>query len=123
MSAPLDCPDLDCWQSLFEDSLSPRERESYEQHLDSCPACQQRLDQAEACGDALRNLVRRVGDPTVVSTDPTLVQVMERLHEVRSAQHARADDLDELYFLQGADRPGILGMLGDYEVQEVIGRG
>src|SRR5437016_2395020 len=104
-----DCPELDRWQDLLGDSLSAEQRECYERHLESCPACQERLDRAEACGEPLRQLVRRAGDPTTAPADPTLVHVMERLHEVRSPLDA--DEPADLSFLRPSDRPGVLGTL------------
>jgi serine/threonine protein kinase len=68
-------------------------------------------------------MARQLGDPTTVPADPTLAHVMERLHETRSPQHARIGEPLDLYFLTPSDRPELLGTLGDYEVQQVIGQG
>jgi serine/threonine-protein kinase len=122
MSTATECPALESWQALFEDALPPETRRTYEHHLDACPVCQERLDHAEGCGESLRNLVRRAADPTITSAEPTLVQVLERLHE-SSTTLVEADPANDLYFLTPADKPDLLGMLGEYEVQEVLGRG
>jgi len=118
-----DCPSPEGWQMLFDDTVSPGERERFERHLESCPACQERLDRDEELGGELRELARQVGDPTAVPADPTLLQFLEKLHEGKSPERlAPAEPLD-LYFPRLTDRPGVLGILGDYEVREVIGQG
>ena len=65
MSAPLDCPGMECWQAVLNDTVPPEQREHYERHLESCPVCQERMDQTGECGDKMRQLVRRVGEETV----------------------------------------------------------
>jgi serine/threonine protein kinase len=124
MPAPLvDCPEIERWQALFDDAFSADERDGYERHLETCPACQERLDRIEECGDDLRQLARRVGDPTVVPADPVLRHVRERLHETIGPDRPAATETVDLYFLRPSVRPDLLGMLGDYEVLEVIGAG
>jgi len=123
MAAPRDCPGIECWQALFGNTVTPDQREHYERHLASCPACQERLDRAVECEGTLRRLGRKVGDPTLVPADPTLQQVLERLQETKYPDRNTLGEPADLYFLRPADRPGVLGMLGAYEVQEVIGVG
>jgi serine/threonine-protein kinase len=122
VSVPLKCPGTDDWQALDAVSLSPEQWEPYERHLESCPVCQERIDQAEARGEALLGLARQVGDPTVAPPDPTLVQVLERLHEGKPPEKTTAGPAD-LHFLRPTDRPDLLGMLGPFEVREVLGHG
>jgi serine/threonine protein kinase len=123
MYAPLDCPEIESWQALFDGILPPDQRERYERHLESCSFCQARLDQGEERGAALVDLVRQVGDPTLLPPDPGLSQFLERLHWLKSPFHTEPAEPADLYFLRPADRPGLLGKLGDYDVQEVIGQG
>jgi serine/threonine protein kinase len=123
MPASPDCPGTECWEALFGDTMSPEERQRYERHLESCAACQERLDRAEECRGGLVGRVRQIGDPTATAPDPTLVEVLGRLHEVKSPVRAAAAEPAELYFLHPAERPNLLGTLGSYEVQEVIGQG
>jgi hypothetical protein len=123
MSSPVDCPGIECWRALFDGTAPPDQREGFERHLESCPSCQARLDRAEECGDPLLRLARKVGDPTVAAADPTLADVVGRLIEVKSPGRPAPAEPADLYFLRPADRPGVLGTLGDYEVRGVIGQG
>src|SRR5262245_14941458 len=123
MSPSLDCPPASCWEALSDATLLPEERESYERHLETCPACQDRLDQAEDLGGALRMLGRELGDPTAAPADPTLTAFLRRLHEGKGVSWCASSAPVDLYFLQPAERAGLLGRLGDYDVEEVIGEG
>jgi DNA-directed RNA polymerase subunit RPC12/RpoP len=123
MPASLDCPGIECWQALLGDAVPASERDTYERHLESCPTCQQRLHQAEECGDDLRRWARRAGDPTTAPEDPALARVLDRLRGSKSLLRPAPVEAADLYFLQPSERPGVLGMLGEYEVQEVIGQG
>src|SRR5947209_7503854 len=131
MRAPLACPETECWQALFNDTVPADQRERYERHLESCPACQARLDRAEDGGDALLRLARQIGDPTLGPADATLSRVLERLVGEPAALAAGSDpaanaagspkmEPADLFFLHPANRPGVLGTLGEYEVLEVI---
>ena len=124
MSAPLDCPGIECWHALFDDAVSPDQRGT----LSS--ATWNRARSVRSAGprrgngeDALLTLVRQVGDPTLAPIDPTLAHVLERLHEASGRGLADAEEPADLYFLRPSDRPDLLGILGDYEVSEVIGQG
>src|SRR4051812_42723597 len=107
MSA-LECPEIECWQALFDDTLPPEQWERHERHLESCPACQERLRRAQPGGETLRRLAREMGDPTIAPADPTLTHVLEQLRE------SKPPDQTDLYFLRPSDRGDILGTLGDY---------
>jgi serine/threonine protein kinase len=123
MSATLDCPGIEHWQALLGERPSAQDWESYERHLESCPACQERLHRAEECGDDLRSFGRRSGDPTASPADPALARALERLREAKSPHRPAAVEWSDLYFLRPTEEPGLLGTLGNYEVQEVIGQG
>ncbi len=124
MPVPVDCPELG-WQSLLSGAdLAPEELERYERHLECCSACQRQFEQAGVDADALVRLARRVGDPTGRPVEPELDRVIKSLQE-GSGLHVSRDstESDNLYFLRPCDRPGLLGLLGEYEVYEVIGQG
>ncbi len=123
MSASAECPGIESWQALFRDDLPPDERDRCERHLESCARCQERLDHAEEFAEALRMRARRVGDPTLVPPDPACGALLERLHGVRSTIRTAPGEPADLYFLRPSERPGVLGLLGNYEVLEVVGQG
>jgi serine/threonine protein kinase len=123
MAAVLDCPDPAGWRALFAGELPPEQRESYEHHLESCPACQERLDREELGEEALRGMVRRTGDVAALTADPTLIEFLGRLREGQPAGRPASQEPLDLHFLQPAGRPGLLGTLGGYEVEGVIGQG
>lgn len=122
MSALPDCPKPESWHLLLQDALPREQQEHYESHLEWCSACQELLHQTEQC-EGIRTLGQRVGDSTCASADQTLREFLERLQEGKTRDSAAALAPPDLYFLRPSDRPGILGTLGDYEVQEVIGQG
>src|SRR5947209_20028261 len=117
MPAPLDCPRLESWPALLDAAAPPDQRARYERHLESCSACQEGLDRPGDVNDPLRRLGRQVGDPTVAPGDPALAQVLERLYEVPSPVRTASLGAPDLYFLQAADRPGVLGTLRAYELR------
>jgi WD40 repeat protein len=123
MTAPLDCPEPACWQALFDHAIPPEQEHLYERHLESCPACQHRLDRAEECQDDLRRLGRQIGDPTNLPLDPALSEVLDMLQEEGAAARSGSSEPIDLYFLTPCDKPGVLGTLGEYDVLEVLGEG
>jgi serine/threonine protein kinase len=123
MAAPYDCPTFDSWPALLDEALSLEQREPFERHLESCPVCQERIDQLLSSQDRVRRLGWQFGDPTLEAADPVLDQVRERLSAVISPMVAASGEPADMYFLCPSDRPDLLGVLGAYEVQEVIGQG
>src|SRR5262245_20240807 len=123
VSIPFECPPADAWLTFLDSSVPPDERQRFEQHLESCACCQSRLDEAEPVEPSLRTLGQTIGDPTLVSTDPALTQIVARLCDLKGASRTSAAEASDLYFLSPTDRPELLGILGDYEIREVIGHG
>jgi serine/threonine protein kinase len=123
MPAPVACPELERWQALFGGAVGPEQWPDYERHLESCPACQDRLEQAEGSGHPLLAVVRQIGDPATLPLDPTLICVLGKLHEMKCPDSGSPVQPADLHFLRPSERSDILGTLGHYEVQEVIGQG
>jgi serine/threonine-protein kinase len=123
MPSLLVCPWIARWQLLRDVSLAAEQQELFESHLESCPVCQERLDQAEEDETALVSVARQLGDPTLAPPDVTLGQLLERLQEANGAWRTTPGEPPDLYFLCPSDRPEVLGTLGGYEVLEVIGQG
>jgi serine/threonine protein kinase len=122
-AALLDCPPRDAWHALLADALPPDRRQAYECHLDACATCQDLLDREEEDEDFLRIAGRRLGDPTLAPPNPSLIQVLKRLQEEKDPTVPALADPADLYFLRPAEQPDLLGLLGPYHVQEVIGQG
>ena len=119
----LDCPEIDCWQLLLDETAPSDQRERYERHLETCPACQERLDQAEAPEDTLRRRGRRVGDPTIAPSSRHWFRswsVCARLHRPCGARRGSQPTCIS-YALPG--RRTYSALLARYEVHEVIGQG
>jgi hypothetical protein len=123
MTAARGCPDPVSWQEFFADELPSEEQERYERHLESCPVCQARLDGDELYAPRLRQMVRRVLGSSARADDPILRQFVSRLHHDGAGHHDAPAEAADLYFLDPSERPELLGILGRYEVQEVIGQG
>jgi serine/threonine protein kinase len=123
MPAPLDCPECVPWQALFADTVPEEQRQSYQRHLESCPSCQAHLERVAADDEDLLGLARQVGDPTVAPADATLAGLVDHILDERPAGRPAPPEPADLYFLRPSDRPGVLGTLGAYEVQGVIGQG
>jgi serine/threonine protein kinase len=123
MTMPLACPEIADWHFSADGALSEERQQELEHHVESCPACQQRLDQAEPCGEAITKILRQAGDPTMRSSDWSLLQVMDRLCDAWTPSDQEPESAPDLHFLRSTNLPGVLGLLGDYQVQEVIGQG
>src|SRR4051812_26126907 len=109
MPSLLDCPWIARWHLLRDVSLAAEQQELFESHLESCPVCQERLDQAEEDEAALLGMARQLGDPTLAPCDATLGQLLGRIHEATRAGRATPGEPPDLYFLCPAVRPDLLG--------------
>src|ERR1700722_15801827 len=111
------CPDISNLQSLLENRAGGDESTEMVAHLETCAGCQQTLESlaANPCAweDAARGMVKRS------HTESALRGMVERL---KNEKPVPAED-DLSLFLSPADKPGLLGMLGPYEVVDQIGRG
>ena len=105
MPATVDCPALERWQALLFGEVLPEDLACYERHLAICSNCQHLLDQAEDCRDIWRQVGQRIGDPTSAPADPTLAEVLRKLHEAKGLDRPSPPAFDDLYFLRPTDRP------------------
>jgi serine/threonine-protein kinase len=110
------CPDLANLQCLLDDRADGDTSVDLVAHLETCADCQQTLETLAADPGAWEDVVHGVAKR--IRKDPALRDVMERL----KMEELPAADAD-LSFLLPADQPGLLGMLGPYEVEEEIGWG
>ena len=111
-----DCPNLQTLQAL----LGETETDSGEEmlaHLECCKACQDALDTLAGDSAAWQLTATGLAEPT--RHESALRDIVRRL---KDEELLYADD-DDFSFLHPADKPGVLGLLGQYEIQEQIGRG
>jgi Protein kinase domain len=112
----LSCPDAASLETVQAD-LS--------QHLESCASCRATLDKLATDGRSLMGLARDLHQ----NPNPLEPGLQRVLNEAAGAvpgetqEELGADKNEELAFLAPSSRPGTLGRLGHYEIQEVIGRG
>jgi hypothetical protein len=121
---PAGCLDADTLASLLETEGAERAPECVE-HLDACPHCRQTL--AELAADrstwdrvALHLPLAGPGRP------PALERVMAQLKSdttLSSGPEEPASEEELRSILRAPERPELLGHLGRYEVQELIGSG
>ena len=126
------CPDAGTLVALLE-SEHPEGVTEYAAHLDTCVRCRQRLAELAADDASWKEAARYLpgvgssGPGSLPASEPGLERLLVQLKAEPPFFQKKAEvSLDEeaaLSFLRQAERPGLLGYLGDYEVQEVIGRG
>jgi eukaryotic-like serine/threonine-protein kinase len=87
--------------------LSSAQSEDLSRHLQGCSRCQETLEML-------------AGERGWWNDARAYLSSSDDLLANESDEEAEAPGLD---FLEPADRPGLLGKLGDYEIEEVIGRG
>jgi eukaryotic-like serine/threonine-protein kinase len=126
------CPDAGTLAALLE-SETPEGATVYATHLDNCVRCRQTLAELAADSTSWEEAARYL--PRIGSSGsgplPVPEPVLERLLAHLKAESPFLPEKTEvplgeelsLSFLRAAERPGLLGYLGTYEVQEVIGRG
>jgi WD40 repeat protein len=126
MTEPVSCPDPTCWEQLLSAALPPEEQSALGAHLESCASCQQTLERLTAGSETWAGVARHLGERGRGS-EPALERVVAELESEQVQPFMKAEtDLGEkwnLDFLSPSEKPGLLGRLGHYEVNEVIGRG
>jgi serine/threonine-protein kinase len=115
----------------LSDLLLPSQSDELSQHLQSCPHCRTELEQLAGGGQWWSEA------KTFLSSSDELVAVEDSgagILPARMAKHAadpasgdcplaEREDHISLHFLAPSDTPGMLGRLGNYEIEEVVGRG
>ena len=117
------CPARDRWKEHLEGTLPADEQAALTEHLDGCAACRRTLETL-AGSDSLLDVARQAGEATEPAT-PALHQVMAQFQTsgMETQAEARAARADALSFLQPSDKPGTLGRLSHYTIQETVGQG
>jgi serine/threonine protein kinase len=110
---------------LLAGTLSKNEDDQVSEHLEICLHCQRTLEGIIG-GTDYSEMARELAQKGPAS-DPGLCRVIEEMKEQAASQDTRsepANDIDRpLDFLDPSDKAGVLGRLGHYDIQEVIGRG
>jgi serine/threonine protein kinase len=110
------CPDVGSWQALL-DGAEAAEPDDLVGHLETCADCRRTLEALAADPSAWQDARSLAQERRPAAETALLLRVTERL---KGDLPPSAEDLS---FLRPADKPGLLGLLGPYEVQEEIGRG
>jgi Tol biopolymer transport system component len=123
------CPDRLQLHGLLETNLPEREQADLIGHLDSCPDCQHSLEEM-AGGSSWSGVVRPVDAAPPPADSAYWValkkvenEVLARTQITSAPEEVEAPGRVSLDFLNPSERPGSLGRLGDFEVEEVIGHG
>jgi serine/threonine-protein kinase len=123
---PLPCPPIGRLKDLLAEQLPPREHARLAAHLESCTACQHRVEGLMARQDPSGALAGKLKQPPRDAA-PALRQVIDRLKTDRQAEATRDEPAFAgqlpLGFLAPPEKPGQLGRLERYEVLQEIGRG
>jgi serine/threonine protein kinase len=122
---PLACPPVARLKDLLAERLPQEEQARLNRHLESCPACQRRLEGLVAGKESWSGLAKRLSQRP--QREPALKQVMENLKHENDPNQTHDEPVINadlpLGFLSPADKPDQLGRLGPYEVLAEIGRG
>lgn len=117
------CPDVNRWQSLLDGTAALSEQGELNGHLETCGRCQQALEGLVAD----RSAWDRTAQFAVAAREPALCEVMAQLKKEDAVAPTRLaappEEDDPLDFLTPPNRPGLLGILGRYEILELVGRG
>jgi serine/threonine-protein kinase len=114
------CPATNTLQLLL-DEMDAEESEELLGHLESCTLCQESLQ--TLAGDLSAWRFTAAGLQQAARYEPALLDVIHRLKDEDVFGVDRPTEDEDLSYLQPTDQAGVLGLLGAYEVQEVIGRG
>jgi serine/threonine-protein kinase len=116
------CPSAEQLREMLAGTLPEAEQLALPVHVEGCGRCQRNLD--ELSGGSWAERARELKDAP--PKDAALAGVV---HDAlsRTVPGARSDQpagtSEDLSFLARSDRPGMLGRLGGYHIQEVIGKG
>jgi uncharacterized protein (TIGR03067 family) len=124
MNTSTSCPDSALLRRLLNGDLEEAQQVELSNHLESCASCQQRMDDLAAGRDSWSD-ARQLSEHRPAH-DAELGRVMRQLKaQAGHRTHAELEPDDEvpLHFLSPPQSPDQLGLLGPYQVLEVIGRG
>jgi serine/threonine protein kinase len=125
------CGDRKRMQMLLDDRLPESQQTELASHLETCAICRRQLESLAAEGkvwDEAADMLRREGNDEIQAT-----RSRAEFEPIRNLGHSapigRLDDESYggqqavLNMLDSSDDPSMLGRLGVYEIEEVIGHG
>ena len=119
------CPKPNELRKLFDGCLSEEAAVRVGVHVDECAACRDTLQHMTSEGRGLA-ICGRNGRAKTMVVEPALREAMDHLKESPLATAEFPEDEAEDFtanVLRPSDKPGILGLLGSYEILEIIGTG
>jgi tRNA A-37 threonylcarbamoyl transferase component Bud32 len=126
MTSSTPCPEPAQLRKLLDGKLTPDEQAALSQHVDGCTHCQAALEQMSAGKESWNDIARHLGGEQEPA-EPGLANAMNQLKAEADRSETTAEpatNLDgKLEFLDPPQKPGEIGRLGDYEIQEVVGKG
>ncbi len=119
------CPNPSLLRGLFDGCLSEEQAVRLGVHVDECHLCQDALQHMTS---EVANLAGCTGNgrAKTMIVEPALREAMDLLKEYPMATAEFPEDEAEDFVdnvLRPADKPGILGLLGSYEILQIIGTG
>jgi len=113
------------WRQLLDDSLSVHQSREIEEHVENCPDCQQRLEQHSG---EMPHWWDDAKDSWLEEELPSSRDPISTLITIEIGRSVPEDSLLELErvsldFLSQASHPEMLGRLGRYDIERVIGTG
>jgi len=126
-----DCPTDEQLGQLIDEAISCEDQDALVGHLDRCPDCRQRLEDAAGCSELWTAVTRSLRQPQPTSS-PELQRVTATMRSsqcdtITERQPAdcmeKEDDTPAFDFLAPCDDPDHLGQLERYEVIELLGQG
>src|SRR5438093_718692 len=126
MTESTSCPDSAELRDLLDGRLPEKHQAEINNHLETCPQCQQRLEGLVAGKESWSGTAEQLCRHEQ-GFDAGLEQIMDQMKNEGRARQTEteippADELN-LDFLNPPENAAHLGRLGHYEVTEVIGRG
>lgn len=94
-------------------------------HVDQCPECQQKLLEMSCECDMVREACETLRTPEDIDTDAVEMQssVVIQLDSLQSEGNVIDSETISLDFLAPSSQPDLLGRLGRYEIERLIGTG
>ena len=108
------------------DRLPASQAEDLSSHLQHCEHCRadlERMAGEKEWWDDARSFLSSTDDIVAIDSSGAIQSSAATQHEHRESNDEPGDEEMPLHFLSPPSRPGLLGQLGHYDIEGVIGRG